>query len=74
MDDDVGVDSDDDGDGFLQLGEEPLEDHHGNVPQIAEMQKVDPEAWREEVERITPQLKVRIKHIVEKTPNNGLWS
>jgi len=61
MDDDVGVDSDDDGDGFLQLGEEPLDEQLGNVPQIAEMQKVDPEAWREEVERITPQLKITLR-------------
>ena len=40
------------------MGEEPIE-QLGSVPQIAEMQKVDPEAWREEVERITPQLKVQ---------------
>ena len=57
MEDDTGIDSDDDNEAFLNLGEEPIQ-QLGNVPQIADMQKVDPEAWREEVERITPQLKV----------------
>ena len=52
--------SDDDGDGFLHLGDEMTNDENNSaqVPQVAEMAKVDPEVWREEVERITPQLKV----------------
>ena len=58
-DDGVGDESDDDGDGFLHLGDETTEETGQNqVPQVAEMAKVDPEVWREEVERITPQLKV----------------
>lgn len=60
MEDDTGIDSDDDNEGFLNLGEEPIE-QLGSVPQIADMQKVDPEAWREEVERITPQLKITLR-------------
>lgn len=62
MEDDTGIDSDDDNEGFLNLGEEPIE-QLGSVPQIADMQKVDPEAWREEVERITPQLKVGLFNV-----------
>merc|ERR1712106_847749 len=54
--------SDDDDDGFLHLGDETTEETGQNqVPQVAEMAKVDPEVWREEVERITPQLKITLR-------------
>merc|ERR1712123_454394 len=61
-DDGVGDESDDDGDGFLHLGDETTEETGQNqVPQVADMAKVDPEVWREEVERITPQLKITLR-------------
>lgn len=55
------VDSDDDG-AMLQLNEEnDLQFQNQNeVPQVSNIPTIDPEAWKEEVERLAPQLKVNI--------------
>ena len=53
------VDSDDDG-AILQLDDLDQRNYQPEkVPQVSTIPSIDPEAWKEEVERLTPQLKVR---------------
>jgi len=61
MEDDVDGDYSDDENDILQLNqveESPLVDQ---TPIVKDLPKVDPEAWKEEVERLAPQLKITLR-------------
>ena len=63
MEDDIDdVDSDDDG-AILQLNNHEeitqQQQRESELPQVSNLPTIDPEAWKEEVERLAPQLKVK---------------
>jgi len=58
MEDDVDGDYSDDENDILQLNQVEESPSVDQTPIVKDLPKVDPEAWKEEVERLAPQLKV----------------
>lgn len=61
MEDDVDGDYSDDENDILQLNQ--IDETHlvADTPVVKDLPKIDPEAWKEEVERLAPQLKITLR-------------